>query len=423
MSRRVSELSVISAVVLSVAILGGQAGAAPGPIEALKGATPKASVFKTASRSKPLVIRSETDAAEHFATAAVASLKKQVDFKQQIVLVFAWRGSGQDRLTYTVAESYPEQIFFTFKPGRTRDLRPHVRVYALRSNVKWSGPKGRGGGGRNKPTPPAAATLQRVSITVGELKREALVYLPTKKSKAAAPVVFGFHGHGGNAANAARTFKIHQLWPEAIVVYMQGVPTVGVLTDPKGQRTGWEHSAEQYKGRDLKFFDALLARLRKEHKVDARRIYATGHSNGGGFTYLLWAHRPDVFAAIAPSAAGSRSLRTTKPKPIPVMHLAGEKDTLVRFTWQERTMQHVRTLNGCLEKGSTWAKNCTLYSSPKGAPFVSFIHPGTHKYPAEGPALIVRFFKEHTRPSATKDTQTTPREKAKTSALGPKPQP
>ena len=417
MSRRISALSVVVALVLPAIALGEQ-GQSPTvlPIQAVKGVNPKPSVFKTAGRSKPLIIRSETEAAEHFADAAVATLKNRVDFKQQIVLVFAWRGSGQDRLTYTVAESYPEQIVFTFRPGRTRDLRPHLHVYALRSNVTWRGPAGRGGPAAVRPNTPVETPPQQVSFNVDDVKREALVYLPTKKSETAAPVVFGFHGHGGNSRNAARTFKIHQLWPEAIVVYMQGVPTVGALTDPKGERTGWEHSAEQYKGRDLKFFDAVLAHLRAKHKVDNRRIYATGHSNGGGFTYLLWAHRPDVFAAIAPSAAGSRSLRTTRPKPIPVMHLAGEKDALVLFAWQERTMLQVRAINGCNDQGSNWAKGCTLYPSKNGAPFVSFIHSGTHKYPAEAPALIVRFFKEHARSTAAQDAETTPRSSAKTTA-------
>ncbi|MEI9864297.1 MAG: hypothetical protein WDN00_07025 [Limisphaerales bacterium] len=45
----------------------------------------------------------------------------------------------------------------------------------------------------------------------------------------------------------------------------------------------------------MKFFDAVLARLKQDYKVDAKRIYCTGHSNGGGFTYLLWLARGDVF--------------------------------------------------------------------------------------------------------------------------------
>ena len=42
-----------------------------------------------------------------------------------------------EKADYVVMESFPEQIAFSCRPGRTRDLRPHVHVFALRSNVKW----------------------------------------------------------------------------------------------------------------------------------------------------------------------------------------------------------------------------------------------------------------------------------------------
>ncbi len=108
------------------------------PIVKLGKIRPDMSVFKQSNRTKPLEMRSADEAAKHFSGEALAKLKEQVDFEKQIVLVFAWRGSGQDKLDYSVAESYPEQIFFKYKPGRTRDLRPHVYVFALRSNVTWS---------------------------------------------------------------------------------------------------------------------------------------------------------------------------------------------------------------------------------------------------------------------------------------------
>ena len=47
---------------------------------------------------------------------------------------------GRNELSHVVAESFPEQIFFSFKAGRTRDLRSHIHIYALRSNVTWGGP-------------------------------------------------------------------------------------------------------------------------------------------------------------------------------------------------------------------------------------------------------------------------------------------
>lgn len=234
---------------------------------------------------------------------------------------------------------------------------------------------------------------QRLTWQVDGLEREALVYWPAEKS--GSPVVFGFHGHGGTAQNVARTFRFQQLWPEAIVVYMQGVPTPGRLSDPQGKRNGWQHDPGDHGDRDLKFFDAVLATLREKSKVDEDRIYASGHSNGGAFTYLLWAQRPDVLAAFAPSAAGSRSVGTLKPKP--AMHVAGEQDPLVKYAVQQRVIQAVRAINGCDDAGRAWAEGCTLYPSTKGAPFVAFIHPGDHKYPAEAPPLIVRFFKENAR--------------------------
>jgi polyhydroxybutyrate depolymerase len=128
--------------------------------------------------------------------------------------------------------------------------------------------------------------------------------------------------------------------------------------------------------------------------VDEKRIYATGHSNGGGFTYLLWATRYDVLRAVAPSAAAPNARYARDLKPKPAMHLAGRKDALVKFEWQEKTMQVVRTVNGCAESGRPWEKGCTLYESTRRAPFVSFIHEGGHQFPAEGPVLMVKFFRD-----------------------------
>jgi len=107
------------------------------PIVPVK-AKPESSIFKNSNFNKPIVVKSKEEAAKHFGKEAVAALVKAVDFKKQFVLVFAWRGSGGDQLNYSVAESFPEQIFFSRKFGRTRDLRSHAKVFALRSNVKWS---------------------------------------------------------------------------------------------------------------------------------------------------------------------------------------------------------------------------------------------------------------------------------------------
>jgi polyhydroxybutyrate depolymerase len=245
---------------------------------------------------------------------------------------------------------------------------------------------------------PAEDGLTRRDFKVDGVVREALVYAPPQAKGKASPLVFAFHGHGGNMNNSARTYGYHTLWPEAIVIYPQGLNTPGRLTDPDGKKPGWQGAIGDQGDRDLKFFDAMLAALRTDYKVDEKRIYSTGHSNGGGFTYLLWAARGDTFAAMAPSAsAAAKNLELLKPKP--VLHVAGENDPLVKFEWQKATMDALKKLNQCGE-GQAWNKdpNCTLYPSKVGAPVVTAIHPGTHTFPKEAPAVIVKFFKAQAKP-------------------------
>ena len=123
-------------VMAAACMMAGMASAqeAIAPIKAM----PENGIFKNSNFNKPIVVKSKEEAAKHFGKEAVAKLVKAVDFKKQFVLLFAWRGSGGDQLNYTVAESFPEQISFSRKFGRTRDLRSHAKVFALRSNVKWS---------------------------------------------------------------------------------------------------------------------------------------------------------------------------------------------------------------------------------------------------------------------------------------------
>jgi len=237
------------------------------------------------------------------------------------------------------------------------------------------------------------AGVQHVSLKVDGVERAALVFAPANAKATNTPVVFVFHGHGGSAQNAMRSFHIQREWPEAIVVYMQGLDTPGQLTDPMGNRAGWQAAVGDEGDRDLKFFDAMLAQLKKDYQVDARRIYCTGHSNGGGFTYLLWLARPDVFAAVAPSSAAAKYATQLKPKPALIM--GGEEDPLVKFAWQKLTMEAVRTVNGCEATGAPWEKECTMYPSKGGTPLVTFVFPGGHVFNPKSPELIVKFFKEH----------------------------
>ena len=131
---------LLIAIVSLLTIVGGLFAASANyePITELKDLRAEEAVFTDASRTKPIVLKSLKNGAKYFDEEELAAISKTVDFEKQIVLLFAWKGSGQDRLQYEVKESFPEQIIFSCKPGRTRDFRPHVKAYVLRSNVKWA---------------------------------------------------------------------------------------------------------------------------------------------------------------------------------------------------------------------------------------------------------------------------------------------
>lgn len=238
-----------------------------------------------------------------------------------------------------------------------------------------------------------AAEPEKLTLQVGGVEREALVYAPTVKPKTGgSPLVFVFHGHGGTMKSAARSMRFYDAWPEAIVVFPQGLNTP-TRVDPEGKRPGWQRSVGDEKDRDLKFFDAILADLEKKHDVDKRGVYVMGFSNGAVFTYLLWAERPGVLAAVAPIAGLPLEPRQFKPVPKPAFIIAGRKDQLVKFSNQQEMIEKVRETNGAIGKGTSAGEGFTRYKSDNGTPVETLIHPGGHLVPAEAVRLITEFFR------------------------------
>src|SRR5438094_4586302 len=181
----------------------------------------------------------------------------------------------------------------------------------------------------------AAADL--IAWTVDGVKREAIIYVPSSPPPGKLPLIFSFHGHGDDMENF-QGVGLQQAWPDAIVVYFQGLPSRDGLR-------GWQLEPGEYGDRDLNLVDAALASLRKKYDVDGTRIYATGFSNGAHFTYLLWAARPNVFAAYAPVAGRIRA--TAMPKePRPLFHVGGSRDAQVAFADQKAAMGIAIRVNG-----------------------------------------------------------------------------
>ncbi|HZH98994.1 MAG TPA: hypothetical protein VEX38_08480 [Fimbriimonadaceae bacterium] len=236
---------------------------------------------------------------------------------------------------------------------------------------------------------PRLAAPELKTLKVDGVEREALISAPT--SKEPAPLVFAFHGYGGNMRRAADIFKLHEHWPEAVVVYMQGLPSLNPR-DPSNQRPGWDVMNPPAGNRDVKFVDALLADLKKSHKIDEKQVFAMGHSNGGRFSYLLWAERGDTFRAF--SMCGSNSVgfdRMLKPKS--AFLIAGQNDSTVPFANQQKTASLLKDLlkvDAALDSSPDGYK---VYKGSGGAQLATYFHSGGHEYPADAGKMVVGFFR------------------------------
>ena len=256
-----------------------------------------------------------------------------------------------------------------------------------------------------KQAPPEKPTVSTLTWDVNGVERSALVQFPVLAEDERAPLVFIWHGHGGSSKRAATRFRLTERWPEAILVHPQGLKTPG-FTDPEGLRSGWtSKGVPAENNRDLHFFDVMLADFLERGIVDPELIYSTGQSNGGGFTYTLFVERGDRLAAIAPaSCAASRQIAGGQSPPmIPIFHLAGSNDDVVKMAWQQRTIDHFVARHDCAAP-EPWGDHpkCMIHASPHGAPVITYIHTQGHSLPKDAGRVFAKFFREHARSVAAK---------------------
>jgi len=168
----------------------------------------------------------------------------------------------------------------------------------------------------------------RGSITIDGRERTYLLHRPAGEDPAKQyPLVMVFHGgHGAGAKIAKQTgFSGYADREGFIAVYPDGIEHN--WSDGRGTT-----DAERLGVDDVKFVKALLARLQKELSIDEKRIYVTGPSNGGIFTYRLGCEMADVFAAIAPvigNLAEPLGMACAPQEAVSVLAINGDADPFI----------------------------------------------------------------------------------------------
>src|SRR5579884_1968857 len=126
------------------------------------------------------------------------------------------------------------------------------------------------------------------TLTVGDRKRTYLVHVPKSyDGKKPYPVVLIYHGGASNAAQMVRFSGLNEKADNAgfLAIYPNGTGRLeSVLTFNGGNCCGY---AVMNNVDDVAFADALLDDLAKVVKIDAKRVYATGMSNGAIMAYRL----------------------------------------------------------------------------------------------------------------------------------------
>jgi len=139
------------------------------------------------------------------------------------------------------------------------------------------------------------------------------------------PVVLVFHGGGGNAASVRTQSRMSAKGAAEgfVAVYPQGSGGIAgkLKTWNAGTCCGW---AMQHHVDETAFVAALLDDLATVVAVDARRVYATGISNGGMMAYQVACTLADRFAAIAVVAGemtmAASDCRPARPVAVLVIH-------------------------------------------------------------------------------------------------------
>ncbi len=166
------------------------------------------------------------------------------------------------------------------------------------------------------------------TLTLEGRQRTYIVHVPPSyNGSQPLPVVFDFHGGLGNASTQMRTSNFEPLADQKdfIVVYPNGTGLLGdkLLTWNGGTCCGY---AVNHHVDDVGFVRAILAKLESSYKIDSKRIYATGLSNGGIMSQRLACDASDVFAAIGPVSGTLNDPECQPKEPVSVIEFHGTAD-------------------------------------------------------------------------------------------------
>jgi polyhydroxybutyrate depolymerase len=165
-------------------------------------------------------------------------------------------------------------------------------------------------------------------LTVNGITREYIIYVPENyNATTALPLLLSFHGLKSNMEFNYNYTNFDELAERENFI----------VVHPNGIDNRWTLSASN--NPDIDFIEALLDHLENDYKIESNRIYSTGMSNGGNFSFTLACALNNRIAAIA-SVTGLMlqvAIGDCIPtRPLAILHIHGTEDPIANYAFVQR---------------------------------------------------------------------------------------
>lgn len=239
--------------------------------------------------------------------------------------------------------------------------------------------------------PPAGS--DPVTLDIDGMMRTALVHIPAGLAPGrAVPLVLALHGYGGSGPRM-----------EPYSGFSAVADRYGFLVAyPSSMGLFWNSTAARTAPRDVRFLAELIDDLEQTLCVDARRVYATGVSNGGSMVALAGCELSSRIAAVAPVAGDYTRQPACRPsRPVSVLEIHGTADQVVPYFGGRRARRSADGLppfvNGWVVRDrcavgprrGTLAPRATMFRWSRCAGRVTIEHirisSGRHQWPGATP--------------------------------------
>lgn len=195
-----------------------------------------------------------------------------------------------------------------------------ILIAATFSFAQWGG----GGGGKS------LNDYKKMSVS----GREIHVYAPSNLAPKS-PLLISCHG-----MNQDPNYQQENTHWEAVA------DTAGfVVVYPRGGEgmNTWDISGDK----DAKWMTEIIAQMVKDYDIDEKRVYLSGFSMGGMFTYNAMSKIADKIAAYAPTSGTNVMGASKAQRPVPIIHPHGTTDDVLPYNNVEGFIKNYRDQFNC----------------------------------------------------------------------------